>query len=162
MNGTMRNYLGDKVEFVGIDVFAPETDKSGCITWTGYIHNYRERPDNSVSLCTYFDTREHDIHWKKSVKRLIELLKVGGLLVIQMPIQRPEHGPNNPNEPYGELLPGGGRYYRSITLEDVKNMEEYISGFPMKLEEKIVKYVAEGGKGKPQTAFLLWTKEKET
>lgn len=62
---------------------------------------------------------EHDEDWQRSLVRMVELLRPGGLLVLSCATTgRPEHGTINTTP---EDAPYCGHYYRNLTEEDIRS-----------------------------------------
>ena len=64
-------------EFVGLD----NIDGEG-VDVVGLMHEYQDKPDGYFDVVVSTETLEHDCYWEKSVKRMIELTKQGGALIL--------------------------------------------------------------------------------
>lgn len=76
------------------------------------IHKYISTQYDTI-ICT--EMLEHDEHYKESLKRMYELLRPGGLLIITAAgSARPEHGTRR-TTPHAS--PDTPDYYKNITIE---------------------------------------------
>ena len=107
INGSVRpfftrcNYTGlDIIEGPGVDVVSP-------------VHLYE--PAELFDTIISTEMLEHDSHWKKSLKQMVDLLKPGGLLVITAAgTGRPEHG-TTASSPGSS--PATNNYYCNVTAK---------------------------------------------
>ena len=75
VNGSLRVFFEDK-EYIGVD-WRPGKGVD-CVS---LIHEYRDKPDEYFDLVISTEMLEHDPHWKKSIQRMLDLLKIGGNLI---------------------------------------------------------------------------------
>ncbi len=108
INGNPRAYF-DASEYVGID-WRPGAG----VDEVALIHEYRGRPDGYFDTVVSMETLEHDPHWEKSVRRMVELLKPGGSLLITC------GGPGREKHCV-ETSPQGG-YYGNVDLGDLHKL----------------------------------------
>jgi hypothetical protein len=81
------------------------------------IHEYRGRPDWYFDTVVSMETLEHDPHWQQSVRRMVELIREGGALIITC------GGPGR--EPHcHETSPASG-YYGNV---DLLNLQSVVLG----------------------------------
>ncbi len=85
MNGTNRPWF-DNYEYVGLDVTEGKN-----VTVISKAHEY-DAPPQSFDVVISTNQLEHDMYWAKTLEKMYELLKPNGLMIIQVPHNRPEHG----------------------------------------------------------------------
>ena len=75
--GTIRPFFDKAEEYIGID-----WRKGKCVDVVSLIHEYRGKPDGYFDVVVSTQTLEHDPYWPNSVKRMVELTRVGGALIL--------------------------------------------------------------------------------
>lgn len=149
VNGNVRDLFQDAVEYVGVDAMSGKHVDVVC-----NIHKYKKKPTGYFDVCLYLNTLSYDPSWKLSLKKMVNLLKDGGVLIMTTPTltYNPEFqmkyllGWELPMNPYN--------YFRIKTVPEIKDcvfryatFESVMWGFTDK------KYIFKGGifsnKGKP-------------
>lgn len=87
VNGTPRPIFADAGEYIGLDWRpGPGVDA------VGLVHDWRDKPDGHFDIVLSTEMLEHDPHWQASVRRMVELLRPGGSLLLTCAgPQRPAH-----------------------------------------------------------------------
>lgn len=106
-------------EYVNLDV-AEEPD----IDVVSIAHKY-DAPDNSFDVVWSFSAFEHDMYWKKTLKKMVDLTRPGGLVLFACCLNWEEHGTNR-TSPQQSLTTRVNKkwaeYYRNVTPEDVRKV----------------------------------------
>ena len=102
----VKQYFSDIVEYVGVDWRAGENVNRVCL-----IHDYKDKPDGYFDTVISISLIEHDPYWKKSIKRMLDLLSFGGTLILTYP------GPRNAPH-LTDTSPKEG-YYKSIPMQEI-------------------------------------------
>ena len=114
INGN-NNYLFDDCDYLGIDIVDGKN-----VDFISYVHKYETVLELDTIICT--EMLEHDKYIYLSLRKMIELLKPGGLLLITAAHEgRKEHGTSG-NDP--SASPGTNDYYRNV------NIEEFVENLP--------------------------------
>lgn len=84
-------------------------------------------PENTFDTIISTECFEHDPEWQDSLRKIVQVLKPGGLFCFTCASTgRAEHGTRrtSPNESYGTLgnVEGWTDYYKNLTLEDVRSV----------------------------------------
>jgi len=133
INGSLRD-LFQSCEYVGVDI-----RKGKNVDVVSTIHDLEWRNG-------YFDTAvsaemlEHDQHYRRSILRMYDLLKPGGLLAISCAgYGRAEHGTRRTGDEWGT----SPNYYRNIHGIDLSFIlnEERFKTFTLCYKEKDLYYV---------------------
>src|SRR3990167_781868 len=90
INGTNKSWF-ENSEYVGLDI-APWAN----VDVVSVAHEY-DVPDGSFDVVCSTNHLEHDIYWEKTLKKMVALLKYGGLMFFQTVHLRPEHGTKTKN-----------------------------------------------------------------
>lgn len=109
INGTNLYLFHANCSYVGIDIIKGKNVDIDCL-----IHKYSSIIKYDTIICT--EMLEHDKYIYLSVRKMISLLKPGGLLLITAAhLGRKEHGTtrNHPTE-----SPGTNDYYRNVDVFD--------------------------------------------
>lgn len=127
INGNNR-YLFNDCDYLGIDIGeGPNVD----LVAVG--HEF-EGPDNYYDTIISTECFEHDMHYKKTVKNIIRMLKPGGLFLFTCATtDRPEHGTRRTDEGSAPLLMSKeewGDYYKNLTEDDIKQIDGFNTVFP--------------------------------
>ncbi|KKM01686.1 hypothetical protein LCGC14_1791930 [marine sediment metagenome] len=110
INGNNR-YLFTNCNIVGIDL-----EKGRNVDVVTEVHKYISSKKFDVIVCT--EMLEHDYYWQESLKRMLELLRKGGLLLLTAAgPNRPEHGTTKA-EP--QFSPFTNNHYRNVSVEDLQ------------------------------------------
>lgn len=117
INGNNR-FLFEDCEYDGNDVFAGEN-----VTIVSKTSNL-QFPSETFDTIISTECFEHDPEYKESFKKIVEMLKPGGLFVFTCASTgRREHGTRrtSPNDSYGTIgnIEGWQDYYKNLTFEDL-------------------------------------------
>lgn len=105
VNGNPRRFFAG-TEYIGLDWRpGPGVDA------VGMIHEWRGKPDGYFDTVLSTETLEHDLHWKNSLRRMAEFVRVGGSVIITCA------GPGRPVH-YIETSVTG-TYYENRTVPEV-------------------------------------------
>ena len=113
INGNNR-YLFEKCDYYGCDVVQTEN-----VTNVGFCH---ELPFDNETFDVIISTEcfEHDIFWTASLRKIFQMLKVGGLFFFSCATTgRPEHGTLRSRTGSSNTTKLGLDYYGNLTAEDV-------------------------------------------
>jgi SAM-dependent methyltransferase len=103
-------YLGlDIAEAPGVDIVS-------------IAHEYKGEPSSFDAVCS-FSELEHDMHWKKTLKKMAELTKQNGLVFFSCCYNWEEHGTLRTSPEQSLTTKMGeewGNYYRNITPDDIR------------------------------------------
>ncbi len=109
INGNNR-YLFTDCDIVGIDL-----GKGKNVDVATEVHKYVPGIKFDMVICT--EMLEHDCSWRLSLKKMLELLCKGGLLLLTAAgPNRPEHGTTRADP---QFSPFTNNYYRNISAEDL-------------------------------------------
>jgi len=105
INGSARHFFIDPVEYVGVD-----WQKGKGVDVVSKFHEYRGRGNFDVAIST--EMLEHDPHWVESVRRMAELVRIGGSVLITCagPGRAPHHL---------ETAPDVKDYYKNLTPAEI-------------------------------------------
>jgi len=116
VNGSNKD-LFKKCNYTGIDI--AEGKNMDIVTKT-HEHNPGIQYDTIISTECF----EHDMHYKKSLKRIVELLKSGGLFLFTCATTgRPEHGTKRTtmaDSLTANLDSRWSMYYKNLTMSDIR------------------------------------------
>jgi SAM-dependent methyltransferase len=106
VNGSPRS-LFQAAEYVGLDRQAGKG-----VDVVGLVHEWRGRPDGYFDVVISTEMLEHDPHWRASLRRMVELLRPGGVLILTCagPMREP-HSEDGAEQ--------GGGYYENRSLGEV-------------------------------------------
>lgn len=114
VNGNNK-HLFTKCDYIGLDVIAGKNVDVVCIA-----HEYQ--PDQLFDVVLSTNALEHDMYYKKTLKKMVEVLKPNGLMFISAPYIWHEHGTKK-CKPHASGTSQMGKewanYYKNITLEDI-------------------------------------------
>ena len=119
INGNNR-FLFDNCKYEGNDVFQANNvtivSKTSALPFT----------ENTFDTIISTECFEHDPEYAASFKKIVSMLKPGGLFVFTCASTgRPEHGTRrtSPHDSYGTIgnVEGWTDYYKNLTFEDFKN-----------------------------------------
>tara|TARA_B100000902_G_C27143683_1_gene830015 strand:+ start:183 stop:806 length:624 start_codon:yes stop_codon:yes gene_type:complete len=125
INGSNRFLFDSNVDYLGLDIMeGPNVDiVSRCHEFNG--------TNESFDLVISTECFEHDMYYKESIKKIVELLKPGGLFVFTCATTgRPEHGtlrttPENSATAIANLSKEEiewKNYYKNLTKEDISEI----------------------------------------
>jgi GT2 family glycosyltransferase len=77
INGSPRVLFDDPSEYIGLDW----RDGPG-VDVVSLAHEYKDKPDGYFDLVISTEMLEHDPYWKQSIKRMVDLLSLGGSMLI--------------------------------------------------------------------------------
>src|SRR3990167_868304 len=120
LNGTYKSFFSqwgcsqytgiDVLPFNNVDVVSP-------------VHLYN--PNKQYDIVFSASQLEHDMYWKKSLMKFIELTKSGGMIIISAWALLDHHGTKN-DQPLTSLSSGldneWAEYYENRTVEDIKTV----------------------------------------
>lgn len=116
--GNFRGILQVK-EHLTLDVL-PGSD----INIVSIAHKYKAPAGSFDAVCSTSEL-EHDMYWKKTLKKMVELTRSGGLIFFSCCKNWEEHGTLNTSPEQSmasQLNEKWGNYYRNITPEDVQKV----------------------------------------
>lgn len=127
INGSNR-YLFENCDYLGIDVGEGKNVDLICIG-----HEF-EGPDNYYDAIITTNMLEHDMHYEKTIKNIIRMLKPGGLFLFSSASTNwPEHGTRKTSVSDAPLLMSYGEwgdYYKNLEESDFNAIEGFNSNFP--------------------------------
>lgn len=122
INGNNRALFEDS-DYTGVDIGpGPNVD---IISLCHEFPGNDKRFDHSLTFDVVCSTEmlEHDIHWHRSLKRMLELVRSGGLLFFTCKSTgSKEHGTikfEPESSPWTSVRPGWASYYRNLDKEDM-------------------------------------------
>ncbi len=108
INGNNKIFFEDS-KYIGLDIGAGNNVDVICP-----IHKYE--PGKLFDVVMSTECFEHDVHWKESIRRMYDLLKLDGMLLLTIAGEhRPEHGTKRTSP--GDS-PYTTDYYKNITAKD--------------------------------------------
>ena len=121
INGSTRDlFVGG--EYIGIDV-APYS----CVDVVVICHEYKE-PDESFDVVYSTNSLEHDMYWKKSLRKMYKLTRPGGLMFFMVASTWPEHGCSR-HMPEHSLTSLKGKpwldYYKNLEAKDIVSVLDF-------------------------------------
>lgn len=115
-------YLFKDCEYLGIDLGMGKNVDLVC-----YGHELN-KPDNYFDTIISTEAFEHDKYLKKTIKNIMRMLKPEGLFIFTCAFTgRSEHGTKS-NCP--EKSPFTNDYYKNLTIEDFKGIDNFNKIFP--------------------------------
>lgn len=110
VNGSLADLFDDS-EYLGIDIVAGKNVDLVCKT--------HELPDAQYDTVVSAEMLEHDEYWEKSLKKMYDICKSGGLIAISAAGEgRAEHGTTRTGAIWGT----SNDYYRNITEDMIKSI----------------------------------------
>ena len=107
-----KEYLGlDVVPSVGVNIIS-------------IAHEYKE-PDGSFDVVCSFSSLEHDMYWKKTLVKMVELTRYGGLVLFSCCFNWKEHGTKrtSPEQSYNtQISEEWANYYENRNADDIKKV----------------------------------------
>lgn len=128
INGNNRHLFDESCTYTGNDVFAARNVDIVCKT------SEIPYPNESLDAIISTECFEHDPEYGLSFKKIVDLLKPGGLFCFTCASTgRDEHGTlrTTPQDSYGTIggVEGFGDYYKNLTISDVKEVIDVDSIF---------------------------------
>ena len=128
INGSNR-YLFTNCDYLGIDVGEGSNVDFVCVA-----HEF-EAPDNYYDTIITTEMLEHDMHYEKSIKNIIRMLKPGGLFIFTCASTgREEHGTRRSDGSFAAplLVARGdwGDYYKNLIENDFRIIDGFNFTFP--------------------------------
>jgi hypothetical protein len=114
VNGSNR-VLFRKCEYIGVDVIPGKG-----VDVVSIAHEYE--PDKPFDVVLSTNALEHDIHYKKTLKKMIEVLNSGGLMFISAPYKWHVHGTKKvrPHSSGTSKMEGDwANYYKNLNIDDI-------------------------------------------
>ena len=113
INGNNRQFFRDNYQYTGVDIApAPNVD---VVT---PIHLYET--DELYDVVLTGEMLEHDKTWKESIRKMISLVRPGGLFIMTCAAPgRPEHGTT---KEHAWASPHTNDYYRNISATDFESL----------------------------------------
>ena len=113
INGNNRQFFRDNYQYTGVDIApAPNVD---VVT---PIHLYKT--DELYDVVLTGEMLEHDKTWKESIRKMISLVRPGGLFIMTCAAPgRPEHGTTQEDS---WASPHTNDYYRNISATDFESL----------------------------------------
>lgn len=106
------NYLGmDVSDAPGVDIVS-------------IAHEYKAKPGSFDAVCS-FSELEHDLYWKKTLRKMVKLTRSGGLVFFSCCFNWEEHGTQrtSPEQSLANKLSDEwSNYYRNITPDDIRSV----------------------------------------
>ncbi len=118
MNGTNQPWFENCV-FTGVDI-APYDN----VTVVSIAHEY-DAPNESFDVVCSTSELEHDIHWKKTLQKMVDLLKPGGFMWFDAPHVWNEHGTKRDgpcDSLTSDLDSEWADYYKNVNIEDIRSV----------------------------------------
>lgn len=115
INGNNRIFFPDPASYIGLDIGPGNNVDVICP-----IHQYDPQKQFDVVIST--ECFEHDVNWKESIRRIYDLTKDNGMILLTIAGKhRPEHGTTrtSPSD-----SPYTTEYYRNITAADLLSLFE--------------------------------------
>jgi SAM-dependent methyltransferase len=106
-------------EYKGMDV-AP----SAGVDIVSIAHEY-DKEDESYDVVCSFSQLEHDMYWEKTLKKMVELTRPGGLIFFSCCYNWEEHGTlkTSPEQSLNtQMGKEWGNYYRNLRPKDIKKV----------------------------------------
>lgn len=168
INGNNR-FIFDKPEYTGIDIGpGPNVD----VVAEGGMHTWKTKARFDVVISC--EMLEHDIHWEKSLSKMVELTKPGGMVILTMAGKgRPEHGTTKAHAWTSPLTtkkdPAWADFYKTFEATDIveaiqkrtgRNMEEIFEDAKFMIPEEKKNDLYFVGITKEKTSAAKPTKER--
>ena len=115
----------NKVLFTNSDYTGLDIAEGKNVDVVSVAHEFKTKVKFDVVVST--ECLEHDIHWKQTLKKMIQLTKKGGLILLTCATTgRPEHGTTkeHPITSPNTIAKGGewADYYKNLTKEDIDSV----------------------------------------
>ena len=104
-------------EYIGLDVA-----DSGGVNVVSIAHEYKA-PDGSFDAVCSFSALEHDMYWEKTLRKMIRLIRSGGIMFFSCCRNWEEHGTKRTSPEQSlttQISEEWANYYRNITPEDIE------------------------------------------
>jgi len=140
INGNNKG-LFEKCDYVGLDVI-----KGSNVDVVSIAHEYNSNKLFDVVLST--NAFEHDMYYKLTLKKMVELLKPSGLMFFSASSSHKEHGTERKSPWTSGTTKINNKkwanYYKNLKekdITDVLNLKEIFSEFSLKDEEKDIRLI---------------------
>lgn len=132
INGNNR-FLFEDCDYIGIDIGEGKN-----VDIVSIIHEFQAEK-NIFDFIISTECFEHDFHYEKSLIRIVELLKPGGMFLFTCATTgRAEHGTERSAKKDSPLTIGEwSNYYKNLTEKDIRqvlNIEDIFSDFEFEIE----------------------------
>jgi cyclopropane fatty-acyl-phospholipid synthase-like methyltransferase len=119
INGSNREFFTD-CDYTGVDISEGKN-----VDVVSKCHEFESEELFDTIITT--EMLEHDMYWDKSVQKMFDLLKSGGLLIITCATTgRAEHGTPRSDKgyssPFTSSIPEWANYYRNLTEQDIESV----------------------------------------
>jgi SAM-dependent methyltransferase len=117
VNGNNRG-LFKGCEYIGIDVVEGKNVDIICVA-----HEYR--PDGLFDVVLSTNALEHDMYYKLTLKKMVEVLKPNGLMFISAPYKWHEHGTTKfkpRSSGTSKMCEEWANYYKNLNIEDITSI----------------------------------------
>jgi SAM-dependent methyltransferase len=118
MNGTNKDWF-ENCEYIGLDI-APYKN----VDVVSIAHEY-DAPNGSFDVVCSTSELEHDIYWRQTLQKMVDLLKPGGLMWFEAPHVWGEHGTkkHTPNDSLTvKKSEQWANYYKNMNHEDITSV----------------------------------------
>ncbi|MFW9871684.1 MAG: hypothetical protein ACFFG0_01190 [Candidatus Thorarchaeota archaeon] len=140
INGNNKG-LFENCDYLGLDVI-----KGKNVDVVSVAHEFKTDKLFDVVLST--NTFEHDMYYKLSIRKMVELLKSGGLMFFCCSSGHREHGTTRTNPWVSGTAQINNKkwasYYKNLTIDDISNVidfNEYFSDFSLVDKQKDIRFV---------------------
>lgn len=117
INGNNRDWFKDAKEYIGLDV-VPYAN----VDVVSIAHKYH--PDRQFDIVCSTSALEHDMYWKKTLRRMVELTNPGGLMWFSCCYTWPEHGTKKTSPEQSlttQISEEWANWYHNVTPKEVLN-----------------------------------------
>ena len=121
VNGTLRDLFKD-CNYTGVDVI-----KGKDVDRIGAFHELKFKKESFDVVCSV-NSLEHDMHWEKTLPRMYELLKPGGLIFLSASASHAIHGVVGRTawaSGTAQLKSEWAKYYKNLHVEDFAKYLKY-------------------------------------
>lgn len=118
INGTNRGWF-TSCQYTGLDIRPYKN-----VDVVNIAHEYRAKPESFDTVLST-SSLEHDMHWEKTLKKMVELLKPEGLMFFSASHATGEHGTKK-SDPLDSLTSQldneWANWYYELTKEDIRKV----------------------------------------
>jgi len=135
VNGNNR-YLFENCNYIGLDVAVGKN-----VDIVSVAHEY-DVADESFDVVISTNAMEHDIHYRKTLIKMVSLLKPGGLLLFSVANSFKEHGTKKKSSSSSNtslMNEEWANYYKNLKpkdITDVLNPDQIFSSYDLKIIKK--------------------------
>lgn len=132
--------LFKKCEYIGVDVIPGKN-----VDVVSIAHQYN--PDKPFDVVLSTNALEHDMYYKLTLRKMVEVLKPTGLMFISAPYKWHEHGTKKFRPKHSGTSQMGKKwanYYKNITIEDIRqtlNLEKIFDEFYIGIAKKDLRFL---------------------